>query len=187
MKKLTQFLVAAVLVAGGSAFAQTATQTVVTNVAGALSIDLSDTNGNSNVAALTTTLASTAAGNTASASITLNVNSSDPSGFNVTASTDDTGTAGHMCEWDATNTVYTTKCLATALSISSTSAIAAGTGSGPTTSVDLTTSRKIFSSSNTVSGGTITSSLSQPIGWTDEVLASNQYRMVITYTIASGV
>src|SRR5690349_18555954 len=109
MKKLTQFLAAAMLVAGGSAMAATATQTVTTNVAGAVSISLTD-GATTDASTLTTDLADTSAGNTATHTITLNVNSSDTTGFNVTASADDNGTSqGHMCEWDGA--AYTAKCL----------------------------------------------------------------------------
>lgn len=185
MKKLTQFLAAAMLVAGGSAFAATATQTVTTNVAGAVSISLTD-GATTDSATLDTVLADTSAGNTATHTITLNVNSSDTTGFNVTASADDNGNSqGHMCEWDGT--AYTTKCLLNAVSVTGTSAIPAGTSTGAANGSLGATPLKIFSSSATVSSGTIDAQVDQLIDWTDQVLAANQYRVVITYTIAAGV
>src|SRR5690349_6490266 len=122
MNKLTQCLIAAALVAGGSAFAQTATQTVTTNVSGAMSISLSD-GTNNDVASLATTMASKAAGQNATGTVTINVNSSETTGFHITAQGDATGTAGHICEWNGT--AYTTTCLASALSIAGSSSIVA--------------------------------------------------------------
>lgn len=191
MKTVMQWAVAAILVVGGGAMAQTsATQTVTTNVAGAVSISLTD-GTSTDQSSLSTTLTSTAAGGTASHPVTLNVNSSDTTGFNVTAAADNNGySQGHMCEWDPNLTTpgYTSNCLVNAMSVAATSSIATQTGDTGAATVTLGTSPgKIFGSSNTVSSGTITSTVNQTIDWTDKVLTNtDSYKIIVTYTIASG-
>lgn len=191
MKKLTQFLVAAAMVVGGSALAQqtTSTQTVTTNVTSSMSISLTD-GTNTAVTALTTALANNAAGATSSAGITLNLKSTDTTGFHVSAKTDNTN--GKMCAYDTTNGIYVTNgaCLVNPVNIASSTATGfTGTPTlHGTASALSSTDTKIVSSSETVSNATVTSTLSQLFDWQDQVLSGgNLYEVQVTYTIASGV
>jgi hypothetical protein len=190
MKKFSPFLVAAAVIVSGSAFAADATQTVTTNVAGALSISLASAADGTGAATIDTVVSDTTAGNSNSADVFLKIKSSDSAGFNVTALTDNAG--GKMCEWDAgaTTPAYTSNCLTNALQITSSAESGfTGTPTVVSTAKDLSdaTAVKVVASTEQVTDATVKATVSQTMDWADKVLASNKYQVKVTYTINSGI
>lgn len=170
---LKSLLVIAALGSTGAFAADTVTQVVTGNVGDAISLSATTPDR-----ALTLV-----PGGTATDNVVLTVSSTGA--FTITAAADsDTAKGTHnqnMSEWDGTAYVTSGSYLASPLQVSA----AATFGTPVTTPAEISTSGVvIFTGDTSVQNGSVTANVHQPVQYTDVVLASNTYRMSITYTAA---